>query len=470
MGIFNSLFAGQIEKEVSKRINTGLRSALTNLYNENIFRWVFEGQVIIDEESFDYAEDGFAAIGAVYECVSLIINKVIACPRIVYRVKDQKEYKKYLNLSKSPETLPQALIVKLKALEEVNHPALDKLLNQPNPKQNGDEFLSLLTALYLLRGNGFIYGNAGTKTQIEARKWSECWALPDTLKIVSGGITDPIQKYYFKWDVDHPFPAAQIKHFKTVNPVYRSGGQHLYGMSPLRPYLYSLNILKNGDKQSASQIKNGGKMGFISPKNKEDMLSTDQKDDMHESLTQAHGSDEPLSRIIPASIPLDWTEIGLSSQEMELLKTTNAKAEDIYRAYKIPLQFRNQDTATYNNLPMANRQLIYNAVAPVCRAIGLGLTEFYAGPYRRQDGENYIIELDYTYLPEMMDDMKTVAEALDKIWYFTGNEKREILRWGRFDQDGMDEIFVNRNQVRLKDVMEGKIAHTANDIGEQMNP
>lgn len=459
MGFLDNFFRKQIAEKAA--------SMSTN-YNRAVFRWLFQDQIIIKPEEFDYSQDAYAAVGAVYECVSLIIDKVIACPRLVYRVKDQKAYKTYLNLSKSPNTLAQSLIAKASALEEVTHPQITTLLNQPNPDENGDKVWGLAVALYLLKGNAFLYGNA-SPSNVKLSKWSEIFAFPNLLNIKSGGSTNPVESYYFGWDPENTYNKRQIKHLRTINPVYDSTASNLYGMPPLRPYLYSLDILKNGDQQADLQLKNGGKQGFISPKNKEDQLSTDQKKALKEQMQSARNSKDEISRIIPSSIPLEWTEVGLTSAEMELLEITNAKAEDIYRCYKIPLQFRNQDTATYNNLPMANRQLIYNAVAPICRMLGLDLTDFIAKPYNTQQ-ETYVVELDYTYLPEMSDDMKTVAEALDKMWYLTPNEKREVHRWGRSTAAGMDEIVIPRNLVRLQDVMDGKIDHTANNMGERLEP
>lgn len=471
MGLLEKLFQQAIKRQVQaetertlpavKRqlFQLGMQQALISLYNQNLFRYINDGQVLIDEESFDYIERGYKSIGAVYECVDIIMKKVIACPRIVYRVKDQKEYKKWQTLSKnngSPEAIAKSLLAKARALEEVNIPQIEKLLKKPNSRQNGDEMLQTLTGLYLLRGNSFLYGN-GSANNIKAHKWSELFAFPTQMKIISGGPLQPIKEYFYSWFIDTPFPAEQIKHFKTFNPSWGIMGENLYGMPILRPYLYSLDIIKNADKQSDKQIKNGGKIGIISPKNKEDQLETEQKDQLNDSLRTAFASDEELARIIPGSIPLEFLEIGLSSQEMEVLKTGDVKSDDIYRAYHIPLQFRTQDTATYNNLPVANRQLIYNAVAPVTRVIEQGLTEFICEPYMKADGEEYIIHLDYTSLPELNDDMKAVAEWLDKCWDLTPNEKREIKGWGRSAQPGMDEIWVDKKLVRMSDVMAGKI-------------
>lgn len=452
MGILDALF----KKTIDKRVNSGLNRALTSLYNRNVFQFLFDGNIILDQNDFDFVERGYESIAAVYECVDIICNKIIACPRIVYRVKNQIEYKKYLNYAKSPDTLAKAIIAKANALEEVSLPEIDRLLEKPNPDQNMDELLEMVVGLLLLTGNSYVYGN-GSKTAIEAQKWSEIWAIPSEMRIKSGGLMQPVESYIMQQFVqDEPFPAAQIKHFKTRNLKYMSTGQQLYGMPPLKAYLYSLDILKNVDRQSDKQIKNGGKLGLISPENKEDNFSEAQIDQMGLSLKDAYRSNDELGRTVPLSVAVKYTEIGMSSQEMELLKTGDTKADDVYRCFHIPLQFRNQDTATYNNLPVANRQLIYNAVYPWLRKIEQGLTEFICTPYNKGK-DKYIITLDYTSLPELNDDMQTIAEWLDKAPYLTLNEKREVLGWGQSAQPGMDEIYLNYRQVRLQDIIDGKV-------------
>lgn len=459
MSLISKFFGAQITRQAN------LLAARTtqNLYNETVFRYLNDGEIVMSPDGFDYVQKGFEAVGAVYECVDIIVKKMIACPRIVYRIRDQKEYKKYLNYSKSADTLPQMLITKVKALEEVSIPQIDRLLSNPNPEEDGDTVYERLFALYLLQGNAYLYGNAGSEANIKAKKWTELWGIPGPMQIISGGFMEPIKQYIMQqYTQDKPFPADQIKHFKTLNPRYQVTGQQLYGTSPLQAYLYSMDILKNADKQSDKQMKNGGKIGLLSPENKEDNWSDAQIDQLGTSLKDAHKSNNAMSRTIPLSVAVKWTEIGLSSVELDIINTVNAKAGDIYRAYHMPLQFLNQDAATYNNLPVANRQMVYNAVAPPARRFSIGLTDFICPAYNTAK-ETYIIELDYTALPELHDDVKSTVTWLMLCDFLTPNEKREVIGWGRSDAAGMDEYFINKNKVRLQDIMDGKVLTTASD-------
>lgn len=465
MGILDTLFKSTIDKRVNTLAQNLIQPALTNLYNANFFRLFGDGVPVFQGNQFDFIKKGFNVVGAVYECVDIIQKKVVACPRIVYRIKDEKEYKKYLNYSKSYATLGKALIAKAKGLEEVTQPQIEKLLETPNPQQNGDEMLENLAGFFLVKGNSYLYG---TGSQPSNKKWSEIYGLPTEMKIVAGGPMDPIKEYIVECWTSDPFPAAQIKHFKTWNPNYDPQGRQLYGLSPLTAYLYSLDILKNADIQADKQLKNGGSLGLITPENKEDQLNDDQKKDMHERFVEAHGSSDKLSRYIPASIALKWTKIGLDPGDLQMLEISGAKADDVYRGYHIPLQFRNQDSATYNNLPVANRKFIFDAVAPICRKLEIGLTEFICTPYNTST-EKYVIHLDYMSLPELQEDVVAAATYLQNSPFLTMNEKREVMGYGRSEEAGMDMIMVNRNTVFLKDVLDGKINTQQNDNSGSTN-
>lgn len=458
MGLIDTFFGKAISKRVQTLATTIIAQATTSLYNQNIYRWINDGMPVMKEDKTTYI-NAYKTVGAVYECCDIISKKVVACPRIVYRVKDQVEYKKYLNYSKSITTLGKALIAKAKALEEVSMPQIEKLLNNPNKMQNGDDFFENLAGFFLLTGNSYAYGNSSSPKD---KKWSEIFGLPTDMTIVSGGPMNPVKEYKVNCWVSDPFPADQVKHFKTFNPEYSTTGQQLYGMAPMTAYLYALDIIQNADKQSDKQIKNGGIFGLISPENKEDQLSDDQNKDLKEQLQEGRRSDDELARIIPSSIPLKWTQIGLPSSDLQVIEASGAKADDVYRGYHVPLQFRNQDSATYNNLPVANRKFVFDAVAPICRKLEIGLTEFICTPYNTAK-ETYVIHLDYMALPELNDDMKAIIEWLGAMPYLTPNEKREVIGYARSTQPGMDEILVNRNTVRLQDVMDGKVQTTQND-------
>src|SRR5690606_41027988 len=87
----------------------------------------------------------------------------------------------------------RAFLMKERVYEEVEDSRLRKLLEQPNDTQTWDEFISLITVLYLATGNAFVYGNAADG---RSKKITEAWALPFSpleMNIQSGGMFDPVR-------------------------------------------------------------------------------------------------------------------------------------------------------------------------------------------------------------------------------------------------------------------------------------
>lgn len=441
---------------IAKRVDRALETRLRNVLGNTVFRYLNDDEPVLDFNNFD-ANKAYACTAAVYECVDLITKKLVASPYIIYEVKDQQGLKAYHNLSKSDNIVDRAKAMKLRAsvLEEVKVPDIQRILDQPNHLQDGATFVEVLASTYLLRGNAYAYGVPADKG---SKKWHDVFALNADMQIVSGGRFEPVKGYYLNYGAPNQidFRAEEICHIKTFNPS-TDPKKNLYGMSPLIPYLYSIDKLKHSNVQSIKQLKNGGKMGFISPKNKEDELGDDQKNKLKATIQTAHNSSDALARLIPASVPLQWTEIGLSSQDMELLKHSDAAADDIYRGFHVPLYFRTLDSSTYNNVVTAKKAFIYDAVAPIADKIGAALTRFICEPYKAISGKHYIIAFDYMSLPELSDDVKAIMEYLERAHMLTPNEKREMMGFGRSDQNGMDEIFISKNYVRLEDVMAGKI-------------
>lgn len=472
MGLIGTIFSKQINAEISKYVS-GLA-----LYQENLFRWIGKDYPIFEAESFDYIQNGYMSVGAVYECVDLISKKIAACPRIVYEITDTEKYKKYKSLIKGNkiESLQEAMLLKAQSMQEVNVPRIEKLLTDPNPLQTGDEFFTSIASYYLIRGNTYMYGNGADN---ENKIWNEIFALPN-MHILSGGTFEPIKAYFLNWQsqAEQRFEASQVAHMKTFNPDYSVVGTQLYGMPPLRAYAMSLQRSKLSNKEANRQVLNGGTFGLLTPKNKEDQLGKDQKDALKEQMVVSKDSDNRLDRFKIGNIPMEWLEMGLTAQDLELFKSMQFTDEDVYRCFHVPPQYRSTDSSTFNNQADADRKFIYNAVAPIADKISDTLTRFICRPYEdlknsqgKKSGKKYVIQLDYTSLPELAKDMKAVMEWLDKAWILTPNEKREVIGWGKSTEQGMDMIWIPSGLKPIQDaaISPEEFNRAFNELNQSLN-
>lgn len=449
MKLIESLFKGQINKAV----NSQLASQFANQYTEalnNMVAFMNGGLPTINPDGFDYYQS-FKTIGAVYETTDLLAKKVISAPYVYYKVKDAKKLQKAKSIFKTDPV--QSHIMKMQAIEEVDNALLTHLLDNPNPYQTGTQWEWTTILAYLLHGNSYIHGTFD-KLESDKRRALELFCFPN-MRIVGDteNLLDPIIGYELMNTNNTPFEKEEIYHMKTGNPApVDMTLEYLYGVSPLRAYLEPMRTIKEAKAQSSKQAKNGGAFGVLSPKNKEDNLQADQKQQLHDKIKAARGSDEEMKRVFISSISLAWEQIGLPIGDLMLLETIGASEEDIYRAFHVPLQYHNQKASTSNNEAASIRKLIYDGVAPICDAFGDSLTRFIGPGF-----DGVTIEKDYTQLPEMAVNMTEVANYLKSLpkGVLTPNEMRVILKYGEKDEAYMNEHYVEANITTMKRVFDG---------------
>lgn len=452
MGLFDFLFDNAITKRVNQQIAsqqaTGFTNALTQLTSS-----LNTSIPTINPDTADYYQT-FKTIGAVYEVTDLITKKVLKSPIITYKVKNPKKLRQAKELFKTDPV--QAHILKMTAIEEVDVPELQKLLTNGmcNPYQTGSQFMWSLVLSYLIKGNTYGYANRAGK------KAKELYCFPNmTINADQSDFLDPIRGYTLLTNERQQFAPDEIQHIKTGTPApIDNRMEYLYGVSALRAYLEPLRSIAEGKKQGSKQAKSGGAFGFVAPANKEDQLTKDQKQALHDKMVEARKSNDELSRIFPSSIALSWQQVGLSIGDLQLLELVSASEEDVYRAYHVPLQYHNQKASTSNNQQTAVVQMIYDAVAPVCDVISEALTVWL--------GEGFggvTIELDYTQLAEMAVNMKQVADYLKSlpVGVLTYNEMRVVLKYGEKDEDYMNAHYVTNTLVNLQSVFDGTVTPAA---------
>lgn len=430
---------GLFDNYINKRVATVLANRQINQFEgfnaNNLLAFINSGLPTINADSYDYY-DAYKSIGAVYEVVTLLANKIQNCPILFYRVKDRRKAEKAEQLIKSGN-YAQGYVLKQQAIEEIDAPKdLRDLLNKPNPYQDGKQFINTLAQCFLLRGNAFMYGNkVGTKPK-------ELFLFPE-MEIITktGEYYDPILGYRTTLLIGlQDFDKDDIYHFKTSNPVNVDNTyQYLYGVSPLRAYLEPLRSLKEGDRLSSTTLKTGGVYGAVSPKNKEDQFSKEQREDFKRSLIQAKGSNEELARLFAASIALDYTQFGLNPADLQLLETLKLKQEQIYKAYHVPVGLVSTDGNTLNNRKEFNKEVVFNGVVPFSDPISEGLTQFVGKPYG-----NIEIKLDYTQLPELsgvLEEVSAYLRPLVESGIISPNEARYAIGYGEIDTDDMKAFY-----------------------------
>lgn len=425
-----------INKALTKQLAQYQTYNVSNLNTRELLNFVNGYNLpTLDGDNHDYY-NAFRNIGAIYEVTDLIRSKIASADIIVYEVKDAKKLKQSKQLAKSDPIKSQQL--KAQSINEISNHEILKVLEKPNEYMNQTQFISTCALMYMLRGNCYVYGNKVGKKVKQLFPFSEMEIVADI-----DSLLDPIRGYIYNVDgLDFAFTKDEMCHIKTANPRMISRDfQYLYGVSPLRAYLESLRTIEEGQKQASKQMKNGGVFGILSPEDKEDQFSINQREALAERLKEARRANDELGRIIPSSIKLKWQSMGLPSSELRLLEQVGASQKDIYRAYHVPLQYHNQEASTSNNQQTAVKQLIYDAVTPITEALNEMLTDFLAKSYG-----NYIVEIDLSTLPEMAVNLKEIADYISPLWkdgLITRNEARYALKYDELSGGIGSEFYTN---------------------------
>ena len=206
MGILQKFFKADIEKAAENQLQAlmpGLQRDVTaNLYNQNVFGWIGNNQVIVDfEDKAKFVEQGFQKNADVYTCIDIISKKVAECAYALYEIKEgvtKKDLKMYENMSMAEGASAKMRTLQLKEQmfnQVESNPILD-LLAKPNPLQTYEEWMTDLAGFYLCTGDGYIFGNGKDEMMTEKQIWSQLYCLPSQwVEIISGGMFEPIKGY-----------------------------------------------------------------------------------------------------------------------------------------------------------------------------------------------------------------------------------------------------------------------------------
>lgn len=145
--------------------------------------------------------------------------------------------------------------------------------------------------------------------------------------------------------------------------------------------------------------------------------------------------------------PWDYLNFGLSSVDMELVKTMQISLNQWCRVFGLPAVLFDVDTSSYNNYQNAMRDLITNTIVPMCCSLRDELNKWLVPRF----GENVYIDFDITALPEMQQDIERMVRSLRDANWLTFDEKRVAMNYS--EKEGAYEYsYVNGGLVQLEQV------------------
>lgn len=439
-----------------QRLRNGLKAFNSQQTNESYNRFIYDvlGTNAISNNQYnqDYIDKGYKFNPTIYSLVQLISKAAITVPYKVYQKLDEsavKEYKGLLSDGLNEESVFKSKLMRKHIFEEVQHSALGKLLERPNPAQSFSVFLQELISFGKLTGNRYVYGispdngeNAGIYTQL--------YNLPAHLiEIKSEGIFKPVSKYTMIYNKSqYDLKAEEVLHIADFNPDYQGDGSHLYGQSPIEAGMRVLTTANEAVETNLKFLHNQSARGMLSPE--DETITPTQAQQLKDALRRNYQGSKSANDIMITGKKFSWTNFGLSTSDLQLLESYNATIKDLCNLYGVPVQLlNNTESTTYDNYRIARKVLFTNAIIPELNKIRDEFNRWLVPQF----GDNLYFDFDYSAIPELMPEQKQLVDNLSKSYWLTSNEKREAAGYGvDEDNDIMNEYLVPAQFMPISDL------------------
>ena len=418
------------------------------------------GAILQNYNTETYVNEGYLGNADVYSIVSFLARKSASIPWYVYKLNNTDKGKtallKYKSLTRGIQfngAFEQALIQRKNAYSEnvVMDSPLAKLLENPNKSQSQDQFLENLFGYRYLSGEGNIYGN---NANILGGKFFEMNVLPTQFLDIYPDSKDLYNILGFKLSVGMgiDIPKSQVCQWKTWNPEFNDVTRsHLRGLSPLKSAYKTLRMSNNAADASAMMAANGGSKGAITPKPIGTNVATftlEQAGMIKRAVNEDINGVDNKGKIGVLQTPWDYLNFGLSSVDMDLVKTMTMSLQQWCRVFGMPSVLFDTSSTSYNNYQNALRDLMTNTIVPMCCSLRDELNKWLVPAF----GEDVYIDFDITALPELQQDMERMSRILRDANWLTFDEKRIAMNYE--ERGGIySHSYVNNSIVPLEQVL-----------------
>ena len=417
-------------------------------FNKLVYRYIGNHLISSTDSDDTYINKGYRFNSTVYSIVNLLAKTASAIPFQVYEVKSDNDLKRYKSMSSGiydGNSMLNSKLLQKKALVEVDDTELHELLNRPNPAQSYNSWIQEIVAFGALTGNRYIYG-ISPDTGVNQGKYQELYVLPSqVVEIHSGGLMQPVKEYTLEYNGTHRIPAEFICHIKNYNPYYDGSGSHLYGMSPLKAGLRSMDANNEALTTGVKYLQNQTARGMLV--SDEGDITEGQAKALKDKFRHTYQGSDNAGDVIITPKKLSWVNFGLNASDLSLIEQYNSTIKDLCNVYNVPVQLlNNTDSATYNNMKEAKKALYQNAVIPELIKIREELNRWLTPKY----GDKLYIDFDFQAIPELQEETEKVVQQMSQSWWITPNEKRAAMNYGVDEENArLNEYYVPANLLPM---------------------
>lgn len=424
MGLFD-FFKGRdriVEKGATTDPNNQLYRAIYSMLTRDVVSFY-------DQKIETFVDKGYLFNPHAYTVISFIAKSISQVPFKVYEVKDKKAHNEFLRAKALNDHAGMNLYAE-KSMHQVNKGRLYEMMKQPNENQGMKEFLYEAIGYKKLTGNRYIYGLEATGKN---NLFTKLYNMPaNIVEIIEGDWRQPVSGYKIQFTVESELdiPCEKVLHQKEWNPQTHTTGRSPYGLSPMQPLLRPLQRSNESYDASIGLIKNGIPAGILS-NNSELVMTPDMVDKMEESYQNKFGGGKNKNKVLFSAANISWQELGMKSQDMELLDANMADLRDFCRVYQIPTMLvSDTENSTFNNVTEAKKSVWMENFIPELDEIRDGFNRWLVPAWNEWDNKEYFIDYDLTKVPVLQVDLNLLSDRLMKemeqgMW--SANEVRAML-------------------------------------------
>jgi HK97 family phage portal protein len=412
-----------------------------------------------DPNTQNYIDKGYGGNGSVYTIISRYHRKFGSIPRYVYKIKDKNAYRQMKALLKQRNyKLKQLRDLQVKAYDEtvVDDNPFAELLNQPNEHQGQDAFYERASAFYKVTGNCFIWKNRGdikglTDDAADKMPPLELYVLPTQCIEI---IPDPddvwgAAGYVFNiGGLRFRIRKNDMIHWKTPNLVFDAYTRdHLFGMSPLKPGNKFLTEDDSATDAAVAMQQNDGAKGALYNKQL-GRMDPEQKSRVDLMINRKINNRSLKGAVTALEGEWGYLAMGQTGQEMELMDARDKGFVRLCNLLGVPPMLFLTNT-TYDNVKQAEKAFITNLVAPDCTSLRDEMNRSLLPDFGLDS--SYTHDIDISMLPELQDEMSQMVTQLSAAWWYTPNQKLEMMNEDRSDDPNMDKVWIPNTLVLMED-------------------
>lgn len=356
-----------------------------------------------------------------------------------------------------PASRVPVLQVNKKTLEDQPGKALD-LISRPNPFQSQQEFIYSALVMKLLFGETFVcnerpeFGlNAGKPVRLDLMP-------PQWTEIQIGTFKEPIIGYTLNiGQTDVKYLYQDVMHWREFNPDFQLTGEHLRGLSKLRPLLRAAMTSSSGYDSMVSAFQNQGAYGLLTVlgvkesdgKYSGQVRTQEQLSALKTTWQNENAGNTKRGKLALTNKSVEWTPFGLTPVDLNILKSMNLSQGKICDAYNYPFELMaGSEQKTYSNYGEAMKAAWNNAIIPVLDGYYQKLSDWLLPMMGEEDT---MFMPNYDSIPALQDDKAQLVAWMTKAG-LTTNEIREALGYDPLNLPNMDVPLVAMGQTRIDEI------------------